>query len=208
VPLHLFLGQIGELKAHFYAAFHSSRAGEHEYGPPVSRATIETVTNVPRRTQQVYERRARVRTRPNIALGPAVPGQPTGAGTAEPSTSTAAQELAWQHGRAYFQFTDRRGQYGRPGKSYHAWRLPNSYRGPHPCLPRGRQRRLNRQLAVLCIKRGTGNDKKARRPARCFFPNGAAAGRAWSRGRAAVAYWPFVSTRRKRWQVWAVLEGC
>jgi hypothetical protein len=204
VPLHLFLGQIGELKAHFYAVFHSSRAGEREYGPPVSRATIEAVTNVPRRTQQYYERRAEVRTRPNIALGPAASSQTAGT----TPTSTAAQELAWQHGQAYFQFTDRCGQYGRPGKSYHAWRLPNSYRGPHHCLPRSRQRRLKRQLADLCIKRGTGNSKRLKRPAQCFFPNGAAAGRAWSRGQAAVAYWPFLSTRRKRWQVWAVLEGC
>jgi hypothetical protein len=200
VPLDIFLGRIGDLKAHFYSAFHSSRTGEREYAPPIARETITAVTGVARRTQQYYERRAGVQARPNIALGPAASDRKAGDGTA------TAQELAWRHGRAYFRFTDHRGRYGRPGQTYHAWRLPNSYRGPHHCLPRGRQRRLNRQLAVLCIKRGMGNGNLTQRPARCFFPNGAAAGRAWSRGRAAVAYWPFSSARRKRWQVWTLLE--
>jgi hypothetical protein len=74
-------------------------------------------------------------------------------------------------------------------------------------VPMPAPRRLNRQLADLCIKRGMGNGKLARRPARHFFPNGAAAGRAWSRGRVAVAFWPFLSNRRTQWQVWTVLEG-
>jgi hypothetical protein len=206
VPLTIFLGKIGELKAHFYAAFHSSRAGEREYGPPIARETITAVTGVPRRTQQLYELRVGVRRRPNFALGPAASGRKGGDGTAVPPVSAIDQELAWKHGRAYFRFTDQRGQYGRPGQTYHAWRLPNSFQGPHHCLPRSRQRCLNRQLADLCIKRGMGNGQLARRPARRFFPNGAAAGRAWSRGRAAVVYWPFLAARWKQWQVWALLE--
>jgi hypothetical protein len=207
VPLGIFLGCIGDLKAHFYTAFHSSRAGEREYGPPIARETIAAVTGVPRRTQRHYERRTGVRRRPNIALGSAASGQTAGTATDTVPTSAAAQELAWQHGRAYFRFTDRRGQYGRPGQTYHAWRLPNSYQGLHPYLPHGRQRRLNRQLADLCIKRGMGNGKLVRRPARHYFPNGAAAGRAWSRGQTAMAYWSFLSNRRTQWQVWTVLGG-
>jgi hypothetical protein len=206
MSLDIFLGRIGDLKAHFYTAFHSSRAGEQECGSPIARETITAVTGVPRRTQQHYERRIGLQKRPNIALGPAASGQKVGDGAAGHPASSTAQELAWQHGRAYFQFTDRRGRYGRPGQCYHAWRLPNSYQGLHPCLPRGRQRRLNRQLADLCIKRGMGNGSVAERPARCFFPNGAAAGRAWNRGRAAIVYWPFLSARRKRWQIWGLLE--
>lgn len=205
MPLTIFLGKIGELKAHFYTVFHSSRAGEREYGPPIARETITAVTGVPRRTQQHYERRIGLQKRPNIALGSAASDRKAGDGVAGPPASATAQELAWQHGRAYFRFTDRRGRYGRPAQTYHAWRLTNSYRNIHPCLPRGRQRRINRQLADLCIKRGTGNGSLAARPARCFFPNGAAAGRAWSRGRATAAYWP---TRGSgRWLVWSVVDG-
>lgn len=208
VPLDIFLARIGDLKAHFYTAFHSSRAGEREYGPPIARETISAVTGVPRRTQRYYERRAGLRVQPNIALGPAASGRKAADEAVLSTASAVAQELAWRRGQAYFRLTDRRGQYGHPGQTYHAWRLPNSYRGPHYCLPRSRQRRLNRQLADLCRKRGTGNSEVAQRPARCFFPNGAAAGRAWSRRRAAVAYWPFLSTRQKRCQLWGILEAC
>jgi hypothetical protein len=129
VPVDVFLGCIGNLKAHLYTTFHSSRAGEREYGPPIARGTITAVTGVPRRTQQHYEQRAGVQTRPNIALGPVAPDCKAGDERAVPVSSVTAQELAWQHGRAYFRFTDRRGQYGRPCQTYHAWQLPNSYRG-------------------------------------------------------------------------------
>jgi hypothetical protein len=204
LPVSILLGPIGQLRAHFYASFHSGRTGEREYGSPIARETLEAVTGVPRRTQQVYDRRAGVRIRSNIALGPAVSCGPVSTTTPLPS-STTVQELAWQYGRACFPFTDYRGTNGRAGRTYHAWRLPNSYQGPHACLPRGRQRRLNRQLVDLCSKRGAGNGRAAERPGRCFFSHGAAAGRAWCRGRAVVVYWPCKGSGR--WLVWAVVDG-
>jgi hypothetical protein len=204
LPVSILLGPIGRLRAHFYASFHSGRAGEQDYGSPIGRGTLEAMTGVPRRTQQVYDRRAGVRVRSNIALGPAVSSGPETTMSPLPSSS-AGQELAWQYGRAYFPFTDHRGKSGRAGRTYHAWRLPNSYQGPHACLPRGRQRRLNRQLADLGMKRGAGNGRAAERPDRCFFPHGAAAVRAWSRREAVVVYWPCKGSGR--WLVWAVVDG-
>jgi hypothetical protein len=131
-PLGVFLGRMDSFKAYFWAG---------------RRTALERVTaSNDSRSNMVSSRSGCGHGRISLLAAALTP---------LPS-SAAVQELAWQHGRAYFRFTDWRGQYGRPGKSYHAWRLPNSFRGPHHCLPRGRQRRLNRQLADLCIKRAWG----------------------------------------------------
>ncbi|MCB0016039.1 MAG: hypothetical protein KDE34_29185, partial [Anaerolineales bacterium] len=84
------------------------------------------------RTQQAYEKKARVHVEGNIALGP-------------PVAAAETQDMAWQRGRAYFQLRDTGGQCGPAGCCYHAWRLPNRYLGPFPTLGRKRNRRDLRQ---------------------------------------------------------------
>ncbi|MCI0395038.1 MAG: hypothetical protein L0322_08860 [Chloroflexi bacterium] len=207
LPVQVLLGSIGDVRAHFYASFHSGRAalaesrgggtthadscqkedlGENREAiraALIARATLAEMSGVSRRTQQAYERRAGVRVQVNVALGPAA-----SAGAED------RQALAWQRGRALFRFVDRRGRQEMPGRAYWAWRLPNSYLGPHAPLPHGRQRRLNRKLAVLRETRGAGNgrnvnDDKRRLSGRRYYHDGAAAARAWERNGRAV-YWP------------------
>jgi hypothetical protein len=87
----------------------------------------------------------------------------------------AEQERAWRQGRALFRLTDHHGQQGAPGATYLAWRLPNTY-GPargHQQRPKGRQKRINRQLADLFTKGMTGNGRTA--IAKRYFAGAAAA---------------------------------
>ncbi|MCA9873037.1 MAG: hypothetical protein KC441_05265, partial [Anaerolineales bacterium] len=184
LPTSVLLGPIGDLRAHLYAAFHSSRG---EDAAPISRESLRDLSGASPRTQQAYEKRAKVRVQPCLAVGGV-------AGTATAS-SAALQEDAWQHGRAAFTFHDRRGRHGRPGQTMPARRLPNRYAGPHPTGRRSR--RLNRRLAGLCHQGDAGNgrggrcadDRRAAK--RRYYPDGAAAARDWVRdGGQTWVYWP------------------
>src|SRR5690606_38158976 len=116
LPVEALCGGIGDVRAHFYASFHSGRAdGE---AMPIARATLEAVTGVPPRTQREYEERVGASVRENYAIG-------------EEKTEDTHQERAWQHGRAVFVLKDRNGIHGEKGAEYVAWQLPNSYAGPH-----------------------------------------------------------------------------
>jgi len=187
LPAAVLLGSIGDARAHLYAAFHSGRArylvsaGEQgsagagvkrdmatplapplpcspaplPSSPPISRATLAALSGACPRSQAAYERRAGVGARDNYALGERVPG-----GAAVPVGDTE-QERAWRQGRALFRLTDHHGRQGAPGATYLAWRLPNTY-GPargHQQRPKGRQKRINRQLADLFTKGMTGNGR-------------------------------------------------
>jgi hypothetical protein len=187
LPVSALLGSIGDARAHLYATFHSGRAKEatnyelratssEDYsslvtrhsslGAPVSRDTLAALSGACARSQVAYERRAGVCSRSNIALGERVAaGMPAG---------PAEQERAWQRGRALFRLRDHRGLHGRPGATYLAWRLPNAF-GPargHQQRPKGRQKRINRQLADLFTKGMTGNGERIEKR---FFASGAAA---------------------------------
>ena len=144
LPLAILLEPIGLIRAHFYASFHSSRTSPSGKPAPISRVSLTAVSGVCRRSQHAYERRAGVVVRPNIAMGDAL-------------SQHTAQAAAWHHGRAAFVFTDKQGKQGKPGQQYLAWRLPNSYSGPHTRLGRGRQRQLNRQLVDLRHYGDVGN---------------------------------------------------
>ncbi|MBK7180759.1 MAG: hypothetical protein IPH82_26880 [Chloroflexi bacterium] len=178
LPLDILYRPIGELRAHLYASFHSGRGAE---AGPISRETLRDLSGASPRTQQTYERKARVRVQPCLAVG-------------EPATAANLQEHAWQHGRAAFTFTDPLGQRGRPGRSYQARRLPNCYHGPHPTG--SRPRRLNRQLAGLCHQGDAGNGRldgwvNGRWAERRYYTAGATAVQGWTGGGGQTwVYWP------------------
>lgn len=205
LPVSVLCSRIGEIRAHFYASFHSGRTkqdGESQVAAPIARSTLEEVTGVPPRTQREYEKRVGVDVQENYAIG-------------EQKTQAALQEQAWERGRAIFTLIDRKGIHGRKNAEYVAWQLPNSYAGPHEQRARGRQRQLNRQLAGLRDKRDVGNDQvrdqddPCRRRvqthrkvhtihrtteddgfhARRYFENGGAAGKAYNRDPRSVHYW-------------------
>jgi hypothetical protein len=168
LPLTALLGGVGGLRAHFYASFHSGRKSSN----PISRSVLAKLTHIPTRTQRTYEQRTGVTSRANVAVG-------------EGYTAEAMQERAWQHGRATFKFVDSRGTTGAPNRTYIAWRLPNSYTGCHAQRPKGRQRKINRQIdLVKPVAQGNGRPVR-----RLFYRNGAVAGKAYNQDASRDAYW-------------------
>jgi hypothetical protein len=184
LPLAELLQNIGQVRAHFYASFHSGRSPEKkgvERPTPIARATLQALCQTSRRTLRAYERRAGVQTQRNFAVG-------------KPLATADHQDQAWQRGRAVFQLSDRNGRAGRQGVTYTAWQLPNSYLGPHKKQPKGRQGQMNRKLADLFMKGITGNGECADQPEddgqRRFFDSGASATASYNRRPDGDIYWP------------------
>jgi hypothetical protein len=199
LPLPILLESIGTVRAHFYASYHSGRTRNK----PIARQTLSDLTGVSRRMQHAYEERAGVKSQENWAVGPEY-------------TKKAAQECAWEHGRAVFRLKDRRGKSGQPGQTYLAWQLPNSYVGPHKPLATTRKKRANRKLVDLFNKGITGNGKKevgskgASQDARPieprFYERGAAAARAYNRSAQNDLCWQSPTTYGQ-YRVWHVLPA-
>lgn len=199
LPVAALLESIGVVRAHLYASFHSGRSEE----APIARSTLRRLSSVSRRTQHQYERRAGVKQQDNWAIGPSF-------------SSAAAQERAWRQGKACFHFTDRRGKQGAAGATYLAWQLPNSYTGPHAPAARGRQKQINRRLVDLFMKGITGNGKnvvdgtpssqETASPQKCFFGNGQAAVRGYTRNPETDAYWKSPH-KQSGGRVWHLLPG-
>ena len=208
LPAAVLLGGIGDFRAHLYAAFHSSRAKERPGGEqtmPIARQTLAGLSGVGRSSQRAYEQRTGIGVQANFAVGELV-------------TKAAQEERACQKGQALFELEDYRGQHGRPGQHYLAWQLPNSYRGRHQQRPKGRQKRINRQLKDLVMQGMPGNvggTSETHRPAagaarpaaRVYYPNGRLAAQVYGRDPERELYWPEPGTRHGRFALWHPLGG-
>jgi hypothetical protein len=185
---HALLGGIKQVRAHFYASFHSGRRERN----PIARGTLRGLIGVPERTQRQYEQVANVASKRNIAIG-------------ERYSKEAIEERAWRQGQAAFHFFDTDGKQGAPGREYVAWHMPNSYEGPHSQRCKGRQKKINRQLRELVMKgmRANGREKVER----LFWGNGAAAGGAYNRNPDLDAYWPHGHSRVSQYILWGVVPG-
>jgi len=195
LPLLILCQPIGDVRAHLYASFHSTRSGGEKTSMPISRQQLTVLSGVCSRTQQTYDSRAAVEAKTCIAVGreeSPVRSRVESATSAQLRTGVDPQEEAWKNGRAGFSLKDHRGQQGERGKVYHARRLPNSYRGPHAASGHG-CRRLNRQLTDLRQK-GAGNGQwtqsDGKRPLRhssvqAFVGRSSQDGSAWTRRYAA-----------------------
>jgi hypothetical protein len=185
LPVKILIQGIGQVRAHLFASFHSGR----KQASPISRTTLTKISRVSARSQQNYEKRSRVRKLKNFAIGPRLANE-------------NARDQAWQHGSACFNWRDKKGIHGAQHTSYLAWQLPNSYLGPHLQRPHGRQRRFNRELAVLFAKGMTGNDHSAVevKPKR-YFEAAKKAARAQNHSQTGV-YW-----RGKHPGLWYFMES-
>jgi hypothetical protein len=191
LPLPALRGPIASLRAHFYASFHSGRrARDRASAKPIARATLAALTGASRASQRHYERRARVGCQANYALCPA-------------PAPADEQRLAWRRGRALFRLNDRRGVAGPAGSAALAWQLPNTYSGPHCFAPKGRQKRMNRQLTDLFMKGMTGNGQ--REVQQRYYGNGMEAARAYGRAIGDESYWPCLRRRAHGPGLWHTL---
>jgi hypothetical protein len=188
LPIATLLGGIGTVRAHFYASFHSGRRSDN----PISRQTLESITGLSPRTQRDYDRLAQVKRQRNIAVGPR-------------HTQISVEEQYWQRGGAVFTFIDSQGQQGPKNQQYLAWHLPNSYQAPHQKRSKGRQKKINQQLVSLVSIGVQGTDQQ--RVDKLFWPNGAAAGKAYNKDQELDSYWPRGKAQRRPGVLWYVLPG-
>lgn len=167
LPVDALLGGIQQVRAHFYAAWHSARPERlQDSSAPVTRAVIEEVTGVPKSTQIAYEKAAGVETKTNVAI------------TGDKLTPERAETASWAHGHAFFEFVDWLGKRGRPGRGYIAWQMANSFGAVHGKAPKGRQRKINRQMTDLVITEARGNGRDVDQ---LYYPDGAKAAAAYNK---------------------------
>ncbi|MCI0393936.1 MAG: hypothetical protein L0332_15825 [Chloroflexi bacterium] len=201
LPIAALLQGIGQVRAHFYATFHSGRGdqGSGTTVKPIARSTLQKLSHASRRAQRRYEKRAGVRRRPNIAIHQAA------------GDESDDQSQAWRHGRAFFRFTDHRGLLGPAGVTYNAWQLPNHYVGPHQQLAKGRQKRINRELADLFMKGMTGNGEERVNDrdfgGKRFYASGDLAAKGYGRNPDQDVYWPDDQVKSGRCRLWQLLSG-
>ncbi|MFN2190282.1 MAG: hypothetical protein ACK2T3_16080, partial [Candidatus Promineifilaceae bacterium] len=207
LPISALLQGIGKLRAHFYASFHSGRNKESSrtnQSNLIARSTLSHLCSTSRRSQQRYEKLVGVESQSHIAIGGA-------------SSTENNQHMAWEKGMALFRFTDSAGKRGRKGISYSAWQLPNSYSSPHKTLPKGKQKRINRELADLFMKGMTGNGKGShvfdqggahcdgsedKRTHRLYHKNSQSAAANYERVSGSEAYWPDRMSSAGSFRVW------
>jgi hypothetical protein len=200
LPAAALLGGIGAFRAHLYAAFHSSRVKEAPDGEqtmPIARQTLAGLSGVGRSSQRAYEQRTGIRVQAYFAVGEVV-------------TKAAQEERACQKGPALFELEDYRGQQGRPGQHYLAWQLPNSYGGRHQQRPKGRQKRINRQLKDLVMQGMPGNvgaTAEPQKPAKRYYPQGKLAAQQYGRDPDSELYWPQPQPRNRHSGIWQCLGG-
>lgn len=195
LPVAVLLEGIGTFRAQLYTAFHSGRGQESNRGTqvkPIARATLAELSGVGASSQRVYEKQTRVQVETNFAIG-------------ELATEENQEARGWAQGQAVFTLIDYRGQQGEKGKAYLAWQLPNSYRGQHQQRPRGRQKRINRELKDLVMQGMPGNvgGRSETPPEKRYYPNGKAAAKACGRRETANdLYWPRAEMRPRGYGLW------
>lgn len=163
LPITCLLGSIGHLRAAFLNSFHSGRRNNN----PISRATIQTISRIPERTQRAYDKQSCVKRTACYAL----------------SLNASAEDqkaTAWQLGNT-FTLVDHQGQHGAQGQRYVTWQLPNQYSRQFKQLALGRQRKINRALRhnkmplVKLRAQGTHTVVKKSEVERRYVANGYAA---------------------------------
>jgi hypothetical protein len=213
LPLEALLNGIGRFRAELYAAFHSGRVKSapdgQEQVSPIARETLTTLSGVGETTQRRYEEQlsqveTAVEVQPNYAIG-------------RRASESELEEKGWTQGQALFVLEDFRGRQGPKGEQYVAWQLPNSYTGNHQQRPKGRQRRINRQLKDLVMKGMPGNRgqaDEAMRATKLYYPNGKLAAQAFNRRKVDSCYWRqgdggsgrFSERRTDHYALWQHLE--
>jgi hypothetical protein len=195
VPLKALLAGIGTFRAHLYGAFHSSRLKVSSHGKqavPIARDTLAGLSGVGRSSQRAYEAKLGLPVQPNFAVG-------------HLSTEENREKYAWTQGQALFELKDYHGQQGKKGRTYLAWQLPNSYIGQHQHRPKGRQKRINRELNDLVMKGMPGNAEETNETQmseKIYFPNGKLAAKAYDRDPERDFYWKRQGTGDGRSEIW------
>jgi hypothetical protein len=164
LPVAALLAGLAETKAAFLASWHAGRVDGEGNSTPISQAAIRKETGVSEVTARRYHKIAGVKTQRNIAISDL------------PWREHMADET-YERGRGVFRFVDRQGKRGKRGRGYVAWHMPATYTAPYSQSPKGRQRKINRQIDLV-ISTTRGNSREVNR---LYYLKGSAAAKAHSR---------------------------
>lgn len=158
---------------------------------PIARVTLAGLSGVGASSQRAYEIQTKLKVQANFAVG-------------EVATEENRENRAWTQGQAVFDLTDYRGQQGRKGETYLAWQLPNCYLGQLQHRPKGRQKRINRELKDLVMQGMPGNveERAETHPEKRYYPNGKEAARGCGRGPGQDSYWQRRQSCNRRFGLW------
>jgi len=184
--------------ARFKALIEEAWLAGRKENNPVSQKVIRELTGIPESTQRRYNKLNGVTRRRNDAIG-------------GPKTTESYHDAGSYHGNC-LTFIDYIGKMGAPGQKYVSWRMPNSYETQIEQTATGRQKKINKSIALVIIPERGKND----RVDKLYYPNGGEAGSAYNHNPEHDCYFPMVRTmtrttanRAKLQEVrlWSVLPG-
>lgn len=171
-----FLESLQKTKAELYASFESARP-EPKKGAdpsPVSRARLEQVTGVPRRTQRAYDAILGRKSKRNIAV------------TGIEWTPENRQEQLWKDAQELGRARPLHKVKDSEGRDVIGYQIASTRAQRHKPAPRGRQSKHNRRI-TLVDKGAQGNEPEI---VQCYHPNGEAAAAAFNRNSSTIHFWP------------------
>ncbi len=133
MPSAAIVESLKTFKANCLAAFH---AGRNEVNP-ITRQVIRNITGVSETSQREYDKITNTRSQTNICL------------TGKDWNKENLREYNWKRGKNAFRFVDVHGKYSEPFTESIAYRLSNSYHPNMAQAPKGRQRRINREIDLV-----------------------------------------------------------
>jgi hypothetical protein len=164
LPVAALQAGLAETKAAFLASWHTGREDAEGNSMPISQAMIRKMTGISEVTQRRHNKLAGVKTQPNIAISDM------------PWRDNMA-DATYERGRGVFRLVDRRGKRGKRGRGLVAWHMPASYTSPYSQSPKGRLRKINRQIDLV-ISTTRGNSREVNR---LYYLKGKAAVKAHSK---------------------------
>jgi hypothetical protein len=177
IPVTDLLGGMHRANAALFSAALSLRTND-QGGRPTSRQTLKGLTGAAASTQRTYVKTAGIKARPNYVT--------------LPSGDIDRPGVFIYRGRVD----------GRPGRAILARRLPNSYDPQLTARPRGRVKKINRQLNLVT----NGARGETLKIDRIYHDTAAAAWGAWSRAYNHDHYWPSGQTAAGA-GLWGMVEA-
>lgn len=160
-PVSALVDGMQAYRAYCLAAWHTSINNPS----PLTRQTIREATGACESSQRAYDKIAATQAKLNYAIDDTAPYDET------------KQDLMYKRWGGVFRFYDFNGKYTGKRGAYSAWRMPNSYQASLATLPKGRQKKHNRQINLV-INGTRGNSRKV---VRIYHLDGSEAGKAYNR---------------------------
>jgi len=197
------LSGIQAFKARILESWHAGRGKE----TPISQHATSKETGIPESSQRRYNNQKSEKTKKKLngvtrRRNDAIGGR---------KTIESYHAAGSYHGNC-LTFVDYIGKMGAPGQEYVSWRLPNSYETQIEQTATGRQKKINKSIALVIIPERGKND----RVDKLYYQNSGEAGSAYNCNPEHDCYFPMVTTmtrttankaKLQEVRLWSVLPG-